>query len=94
MGTAFRLSKVSLVSLQYSEYFLGVSLILYFHLGGPMFWADNYVGLPNILKKLEDLNKVYPGSEYFRPSDLLRKCVNMGVGVQEYYDTKGMKSKL
>ena len=59
-----------------------------------MFWAGNYVGLPSILKKLEDLNKMYPGSDYFRPSDLLRKCVNMGVGVQEYYNTNGMKSKL
>eukprot|EP00956_Cyclotella_meneghiniana_P005733 scaffold7433_cov77-Cyclotella_meneghiniana.AAC.6 len=62
--------------------------------GGPMFWADNYAGLPNILTKLQDLHKIYPGSEYFRPSDLLKKCVDMGLGVQEYYNTNGMESKL
>lgn len=59
-----------------------------------MFWADNCAGLPNILAKLQDLHKMYPGSEYFRPSDLLKKCVDMGLGVQEYYDTNGMESKL
>ena len=59
-----------------------------------MFWADNYAGLPNILTKLQDLHKIYPGSEYFRPSDLLKKCVEMGLGVQEYYNTNGMESKL
>ena len=59
-----------------------------------MFWADNCAGLPNILAKLQDLHKIYPGSEYFRPSDLLKKCVDMGLGVQEYYNTNGMESKL
>lgn len=59
-----------------------------------MFWADNYVGLGNVLSKLEELHNLYPGSDYFRPSELLRKCVEMGVGVQEYYNSAGMKSKL
>lgn len=62
--------------------------------GGPMFWADNYVGLPTILSKLEELHQIYPGSEYFLPSNLLRKCVDMGLGVQEYYNTAGMSSRL
>ena len=52
--------------------------------GGPMFCADNY-GLPNILSELEKLYQMYPNSEYFRPSALLKKCVSMGIGVQEYY---------
>jgi hypothetical protein len=59
-----------------------------------MFWADNHAGLPNILAKLEELHKMYPGSDYFRPSDLLKKCVTKGLGVQEYYNTNGMLSKL
>lgn len=59
-----------------------------------MFWADNHVGLPQIMTKLEELHSLYPGSDYFIPSELLRKCVGMGVGVQEYYNTNGMKSKL
>ena len=50
-----------------------------------MFYADNYVGLPSLLDTLEELQAAYPGSEYFRPSELLRKCVGMGIGVQEYY---------
>lgn len=61
--------------------------------GGPMFWADNYVGLPKILNELENFHKMHPGSEYFRPSDLLRKCVDMGMGVQEYYRNGYAKSQ-
>ncbi len=53
--------------------------------GGPMFWADNYVGLPEILSELEKLYQMNENSDYFRPSKLLRRCVEMGLGVQEYY---------
>eukprot|EP00578_Thalassiosira_sp_NH16_P010626 CAMPEP_0181114232 /NCGR_PEP_ID=MMETSP1071-20121207/20767_1 /TAXON_ID=35127 /ORGANISM="Thalassiosira sp., Strain NH16" /LENGTH=761 /DNA_ID=CAMNT_0023198315 /DNA_START=63 /DNA_END=2344 /DNA_ORIENTATION=+ len=49
--------------------------------GGPMFWADNYVGLPKILGELEKFHHMHPGSEYFRPSKLLRECVGIGLGV-------------
>jgi len=68
--------------------------------GGPMFWADNYVGLSKILKELERFHQMYPNSEYFRPSELLRKCVDLNVGIQEYYrkglarSTNSTKSKL
>lgn len=50
-----------------------------------MFWADNYVGLPVLLRELEMFHQMYPDSEYFRPSQLLRRCVQLGMGVQEYY---------
>lgn len=70
-------------------------------IGGPMFWADNYAGLANILAELNKLHQLYPGSEYFRPGDLLKKCVSMEIGVQEYYNlgyakanSTGLKSKL
>jgi len=56
--------------------------------GGPMFWADNEVGLPTLLQKLEEFHKRYP-SDYYVPSKLLRTCVALDVGVQEYY-RKGM----
>ena len=66
-----------------------------------MFWADNYIGLPTILNDLEKFHQMCPGSDYFDPSNLLKKCVSMGVGVQEYYkkgyatiDDAGPKSKL
>ena len=52
--------------------------------GGPMFYADSY-GLPNILSELAKFYQMHPNSEYFRPSALLKKCVGMGIGVQEYY---------
>lgn len=53
--------------------------------GGPVFWADREVGLPKVLSRLEELHRQYPGSDYFRPSELLRKCVSMGITVEEYY---------
>ena len=58
-----------------------------------MFWADNDVGLPKILSELEKFYKMHPRSEYFRPSKLLRECVGMGIGVQEYY-SKGYATSL
>jgi len=61
--------------------------------GGPMFWADNCAGLPNILSELEKFHQMHPGSEYFRPSEMLRKCVGMGIGVQEYYKNLYGKSQ-
>ena len=76
----------------YCKYFITFILSI-LHLGtegGPMFWADNYVGLPVLLRELETFHKMYPDSEYFRPSQLLRRCVELGVGVQEYY-RKGLQ---
>jgi len=67
------------------------------HTGGPMYWADNEVGLGNLLAKLEEFYKRYPGSMYFKPSELLKKCVALRVGVHEYYsqETSGeMSSRL
>jgi len=58
-----------------------------------MFYADNHVGLPKILSELEKFHEVHPSSEYFRPSELLRKCVGMGLGVQEYYNNGYAKSQ-
>jgi len=60
--------------------------------GGPIFWADHEVGLPYLLEKLYEYHAEYPGSDYFKPSELLKRCVEAGVGVQEYYD-KGLVNK-
>ena len=49
-----------------------------------MFWADNEVGLPTLLARLEEFHTRYP-SDYYAPSKLLRTCVALDVGVQEYY---------
>ena len=60
--------------------------------GGPMYYADNFVGLPSILSKLEEFSKAFPGSDYYIPSKLLRNCVENKVGVQKHYDSL-LKSK-
>ncbi|EJK71286.1 hypothetical protein THAOC_07294 [Thalassiosira oceanica] len=64
--------------------------------GGPLFWADNDVGLRLVLDKLEEYFKMHPNSEYFRPSNLLKECVGLGMTVQEYYRSgrANLKSKL
>jgi len=64
--------------------------------GGPLFWADNDVGLRLVLDKLEEYFKMHPNSEYFRPSNLLKECVGLGMTVQEYYKSgrANLKSKL
>ena len=62
--------------------------------GGHMFWADNEVGLPHLLKTLRGLYKEYPGSEWFKPSKLLETCVKMDVTVDEYYKKPQISSKL
>lgn len=53
--------------------------------GGPMFWADNEVGLPQLLKKLQIFAREFPETDHFVPSQLLKRCVQMGVTVEEYY---------
>jgi 3-hydroxyacyl-CoA dehydrogenase len=62
--------------------------------GGPMFWADNAVGLPYLLETLGALYHEYPGSEWFKPSKLLEQCVKMDVTVEEYYKQNITRSKL
>ena len=62
--------------------------------GGPMFWADNEIGLAYLLKTLQGLYKEYPGSEWFKPSKLLETCVKMHFTVEEYYKKQTISSKL
>ena len=57
--------------------------------GGPMFWADEEVGLEYLLQKLQEWHQQFPGSAYFQPSNLLVTCVKSGITVQEFYK-KGM----
>eukprot|EP00932_Pfiesteria_piscicida_P009945 SRR837773.20779.p1 GENE.SRR837773.20779~~SRR837773.20779.p1 ORF type:complete len:411 (-),score=253.89 SRR837773.20779:80-1156(-) len=64
--------------------------------GGPMFWAENYVGLPKLLERLKvygaeakkrfTTNKHYLPIDYFEPSQLLQDCVQA--------EQMGMKAKV
>jgi len=61
--------------------------------GGPMFWAENEVGLGEVLKKLVEYSAKYPGSDYFKPSKLLEECVERNIGISQYYDEKIKKDR-
>jgi len=60
--------------------------------GGPMFWANTDVGLKHVLKRLEEMNRQFPGSDYYVPSALLKECVGLGINVMEYYE-KGLHKR-
>jgi 3-hydroxyacyl-CoA dehydrogenase len=61
--------------------------------GGPMWWADNQVGLKYLLKRLEEFSKQFPKTNYFVPSELLRTCVTLDVKVEDYFNLGMLKSK-
>src|SRR5262249_10326211 len=42
--------------------------------GGPMFWAENEVGLPSALAKIKEFSKL-TGERWLRPSPLLEQLV-------------------
>jgi len=53
--------------------------------GGPMYWADNEIGLPRLLATLQEFSRRFPDTEHFVPSKLLEECVRLGVTVETYY---------
>jgi len=53
--------------------------------GGPMYWADNEVGLKYLLSRLEDFSKQFPRTDYYMPSKLLRECVTMDLTLEDYF---------
>ena len=63
--------------------------------GGPMFYADRYIGLPILLEKLRKYdaltqerarsNPNYPYHGYFKPAKLLEECVERKMTLEEYW---------
>lgn len=53
--------------------------------GGPMFWADNEIGLRRLLSRLQDFSRQFPDTDYYRPSALLETCVRKNLTVEKYY---------
>ena len=49
--------------------------------GGPLFYADQIVTLPLLLTRLERLSKLFPDSDYYSPSALLRAMVAEDVSI-------------
>jgi len=70
--------------------------------GGPMFFAENYVGLKQLLTKLQAfeadmLERPKNGGkyrDYFKPSKLLELCVEKECTIQDGLDTWRQSSKL
>jgi 3-hydroxyacyl-CoA dehydrogenase len=53
--------------------------------GGPMYFADHDVGLPNLYDKLSEFYQRFPNTEHYKPSKLLETCVKAGITVEMYY---------
>ena len=53
--------------------------------GGPMYWADNEVGLEHLLSRLQDFSREFPDTDYYKPSRLLKRCVEMDLTIEKYY---------
>ena len=49
--------------------------------GGPLFYADFVVGLPNLLSALNILSSKFPSRPWFQPAPLLMKMVEAGVTI-------------
>lgn len=60
--------------------------------GGPMFWADNEVGLDHLLEGLRLFSTQFPDAEHYVPSKLLEECVRLNSTVGDYYK-KGLHKK-
>jgi 3-hydroxyacyl-CoA dehydrogenase len=61
--------------------------------GGPMWWADNEVGLSYLLKRLEQFAVEFPDTHYYAPSELLKKCVAMNMTMEEYFNLGLLKKQ-
>jgi 3-hydroxyacyl-CoA dehydrogenase/enoyl-CoA hydratase/carnithine racemase len=52
--------------------------------GGPMYWADHQIGLAALLNKLQEFHRRFPETDHYEPSNLLERCVEQGMTVEEY----------
>jgi len=50
--------------------------------GGPMYWAENAVGLDRVLERIREFAKLH-GEEYWRPSPLLERLVAEGGSLRD-----------
>jgi len=59
------------------------------HKGGPMHWAEREIGLKRIYETLSKYSKQFPDRPWFRPSELLRKCVEGKMSLTKYWKKNG-----
>jgi 3-hydroxyacyl-CoA dehydrogenase/enoyl-CoA hydratase/carnithine racemase len=53
--------------------------------GGPMYWADHFVTLPKLLRRLKEFQILFPSTDHYVPSRLLVQCVDERVTLTEYW---------
>jgi len=63
------------------------------HKGGPMHWAETQIGLKKLYNKLNDYYQK-TGRSHFKPSNLLKKCVDSKMSLTKYWKVNAGKSKL
>lgn len=61
--------------------------------GGPMYWADQVVGLPTVLQRIQHYHQLFPERSYWQPADLLTKLVAKKLSLFEF-DRLAEKAKL
>ena len=58
--------------------------------GGPMYWADYQIGLPHILKKLQQWSQQCQDHNldcpHLIPSPLLQQCISQNLTIHDYYN--------
>eukprot|EP01083_Nonionella_stella_P089801 250727_1 len=62
--------------------------------GGPMHWAETEIGLQKLYDTLCKYYKQYPDREWWKPSDLLKKCVDSKMSLTKYWKKNKMKARL
>ena len=53
--------------------------------GGPMYWADHIVTLPQLLSKLQEFQVRFPTTDHYQPSQLLIDCVRHDMTLADYW---------
>ena len=64
------------------------------HKGGPMHWAQSEIGLKKLYKTMLKYQAKYPGVEYWKPSPLLKSCVDAKMSLAKYWKKQNKTSKL
>jgi len=62
--------------------------------GGPMHWAQSEIGLKKLYKTMLKYQAKYPHVAYWKPSPLLKACVDARMSLTKYWKKKSQTSKL
>jgi len=63
------------------------------HKGGPMHWAETQIGLKKLYNVLSNYYAKYPDRPWFKPSNLLKKCVDSNMSLTKYWKINANKQR-